>query len=168
MGASSGKKALHRTLDSIVAKADVNKDDLALVFESYVGKQEGDIMTTSKLRRIFLHVVEYQRRKGERLFDLVKSQFYLTPEYKMMGFLERRAFAAGSVAFKAVLTARFDAAMRETASDEKMLGMMNRMSPDGRVTKQAFVANGASVIGAELVRANLIVAEDVMKRGLIT
>jgi hypothetical protein len=58
--------------------------------------------------------------------------------------------------------------MRETASDEKMLGMMNRMSPDGRVTKQAFVANGASVIGAELVRANLIVAEDVMKRGLIT
>ena len=50
MGASAGKKALHRTLDSIVAKADVNKDDLALVFESYVGKQEGEIMTTSKLR----------------------------------------------------------------------------------------------------------------------
>ncbi len=51
MGASAGKKALHRTLDSIVAKADVNKDDLALVFESYVGKQEGEIMTTAKLRR---------------------------------------------------------------------------------------------------------------------
>lgn len=168
MGQSVGKKALHRTLDSIVAKADVNKDDLVLVFESYVGKQEGEIMTTSKLRRLFLHVVEYQRRKGERLFDLVKSQFYLTPEYKAMGFLERGAFSAGSIAFKAVLTARFDAAMREAANEEKMLSMLARMSPDRRVTKEAFVTNGASVIGAELVRANLIVAKDVMERGIIT
>jgi len=167
MGASQGKKALHRTLENIVAKAEVSKEDLALMFDSYVGTEEGAIMNVSQLRKIFLDIVAFQRSKGEKLFDAVKSTFYLTPDYKAMGFFERGAFAAGAIAFKAVLTARFDQAMKDSANDTKMLNMMARMSPDRRVTKQAFVANGASVIGAELVKSNLIVAKDVMERGII-
>ena len=83
-----------------------------------------------------------------------------------LGFLERGAVSVAITAGQTVLMTVFDTAMQEYTTKERMETMMTRFSGDGKVTRSAFVANAATIIGAELTRANLVVGEGVVKKGL--
>lgn len=169
MGASAGKKALHRTLDSIVAgKTETTGEDLGLVFDEYVGKEKKGsttprVLNVQTMRYIFKDIIEYQRKTGLNVFNLTSKAFYASPQYKSMGFLERAGATAMITGVKATIVTIFDVAMSNYASDQKMNRMLRNFSSDGVVTREIFCEKAIGVIGTELVAANLIVSKDIAK-----
>eukprot|EP00940_MAST-03C_sp_MAST-3C-sp2_P002380 g2380.t1 len=166
MGASAGKKALHRMLDALVAGNGASKEDIGIIFDSYVGKptdptDKGPCMTVSQITKIFKDLVAYQRKVGMNLFTAASAAYYQTPEYKTMGFVEKAGVSTMIFGLKTTVVSIFDVAMSTYTSSEKMNKMLRKFSPDGVVRRDVFVQKAPAIIGAELVSANLIVGKDI-------
>eukprot|EP00939_MAST-03C_sp_MAST-3C-sp1_P003619 g3619.t1 len=168
MGASAGKKALHRTLDALVGGQSAGKDDVGIIFDSYVGKPKnksdtvGPAMTLAQITAVFKDIVEYQRKTGLNIFTAASKAYYVSDDYKRMSFMERAGVSTMIFTAKATVITIFDSAMSTYASEKNMQSMLKKFSPDGIVRRDIFVKKAPVIIGAELASANLVVSNNVL------
>ena len=165
MGASPGKKALYKMVDNVVMKMDeIDNEDIGKIFDFYVGKKNA-FMEAEHLRRIMKHIVKYLRSISYTMYERVRRKLVFTREYCNMEIIEKKMFYADYLAFKDELAKRFEKGLNW--NDVKIKAMLNKMNKNGPVAREHFTSSGSKVIITELVNSDLIVMEEICKKGMM-